>query len=259
MILGFIFYGKCMGQNFSELGKKINYSSIYRKAQKFTNIENALLAPEKVLYLKITVDEDGHNYQKFVDNHSKFINLRKLIIDNCYYQIEIHKVPDLSIFKDIEYLQVFCIPKLNLDKLSSLSNLKFLEINGCEINDFPSSILKLTNLECLNLSVNYLSRLPDNIGEMTNLKELELTNNCFDEVPKQIVGLHELLYLIMNNAEEAGQFKNGKLFCKNTVTTYPGLLIGCKKIKKVILSKVDDETQEKLKTEFPSVKFYFSK
>jgi hypothetical protein len=246
-------------QDYSFLGKSINYSDVYRKAKRFQNIDNALLIPDQVQYIDLTVDKDGLNYKKFVDNHSKFINLRKLIIDNRWYQLDIQAVPDLTVFKDLEFLQVYNLPNLNFNKLSALTNLKYLDLNACSLKSLPPSILNLKELECLNLSVNNLSVLPDNISELTNLKEIDLTNNCFAEIPKQIGLVKELLYLDINNAETAGQLINGELICNNTLTVYPTILAECKKLKKVILYKVivDKVTKDKLKAEFKNIKFTF--
>ena len=246
-------------QDYSSLGKTINYSDVYRKGKKFQNIDNALLTPDQVMYIDLTVDKEGLNYQKFVDNHAKFKNLRKLIIDNRWYQIDLKSVPDLSVFKDLEFLQVYNLSNLNFDKLSSLTNLKYLNLDACELKSVPTSIINLKQLECLILSLNYLSSLPDNIAEMTSLKEIDLTNNCFTEIPKQIGQVKELLFFDINNAEIAGQFINGKLFCKNTLTIYPTILSECKKLKKVHLYKVivDKATKDKLKAEFKNIKFTF--
>lgn len=246
-------------QDYSSLGKNINYSDIYRKAKRFQNIDKALLTPDQVFYIDLTVEKDGLNYQKFVENHAKFKNLRKLIIDNRWYQIDLKSVPDLSVFKDLEFLQVFNLSNLNLDKLSGLTNLKYLDLDACELKSIPPSIINLKQLECLILSLNYLSSLPDNIGEMTSLKEIDLTNNCFVEIPKQIGQIKELLFLDINNAETAGQFINGNFFCKNTLTIYPTILSECKKLKKVHLYKVNinKATKDKLKAEFKNIKFTF--
>ncbi len=246
-------------QDYSSLGKKINYSETYRKAKKIQNIDNALVSPDQVLYLDLIVDKVGSNYNKFIDNYSKFRNLRKLIIDNRYYQIDLQSIPDISVFKDLEFFQVLDLPNLNFEKLGDFTNLKYLELAGCELKSFPSSIINLKKLECLNLSINYLSSLPENIGEMPNLKEIDLTNNCFIEIPRQIGLVKELLYFDINNAEYVGQFINGKLFCKNTLTIYPSILSECKKLKRVELYKVDvdKETKDKLKEEFQNIKFSF--
>ncbi len=246
-------------QDYSSLGKSINYSDIYRKAKRFQNIDNALLTPDQVLYIDLTVDKDGLNYQKFVDNHAKFKNLRKLIIDNRWYQIDLKPVPDISVFKDLEFLQIFNLPNLNFDILSDLSNLKYLSLNACELKTLPSSIIKMKQLEFLDLSVNYLSALPDNISEIISLKEIDLTNNRFIEIPKQIEFVKNLLYLDINNAEGDGYLINGKALCKNTLTVYPAILSNCKNLKKVSLYKViiDKPTKEKLKAEFKTIRFTF--
>ncbi|MCD6068313.1 MAG: leucine-rich repeat-containing protein 47-like [Bacteroidetes bacterium] len=246
-------------QDYSSLGKKINYSDVCRKAKKFKSIEEALLSPGEIQYLELTVDKDGLNYQKFVDNHSKFTALRKLIIDNRWYRLKLPANPDLSVFKELEFLQVYCLPSLKFDKLNELSHLKYLDLDACELTSVPVSILGLKQLEFLNVSMNFISGLPDNIGEMTSLKEIDLTNNCFAEIPKQIAEVKGLLYLDMNNAETAPQSLDGKLSCKNTLVVYPSVLADCKKLKKVSLYKVnvDKATQKKMKAEFKGVKIKF--
>lgn len=260
LLIIFLFsFGSLFAQDYSSLGKKINYSETYRKAKRFKDVDKALRTPEQVQYLDLTVDKAGSNYQKFVDNHTKFVNLRKLIIDNRWYQIDLSSVPDLSVYKNLEFLQVYNLPDLDFDKLGSLTNLKYLDLDACGLKSLPASIIGLKQLEFLSVSVNYLSALPDNIGELPNLKEIDLTNNCFEEIPKQLALIKELLYLDINNAEGTGQFLNGELFCKNALTTYPAILSDCKKLKKVHLYKVavDKATKDKLKEEYRSIQFTF--
>ena len=136
-----------LAQDYSSLGKSIKYSETYRKAKRFQNIDKALLAPDQVQYLDLTVEKDGINYQKFLGNYSKFINLRKLIIDNRWYQIDIQYAPDLTVYNDLEFLQVYNLPILNFDKLSALINLKYLDLSGCELKILPASITNLKQLE----------------------------------------------------------------------------------------------------------------
>jgi Leucine-rich repeat (LRR) protein len=246
-------------QDYSYSGKSLSYSESYRKAKRFKTIDAALLKPEQVQYLDLTVDRDGLNYQKFIDNHYKFTQLKKLIIDNRWYQLNLQAVPDLTVFKELEFLQVLSMPNLNFDQLSSLSHLKYLDLDACGLKSLPASIIPLKQLECLILSVNYLTVLPDNINELTNLKEIDLTNNCFEEVPKQIAQLRELLYLDINNAEGDGQLLSGYLLCKNKLLAYPAVFSNCRKLKKVSLYKVsiDKATKHQLKAEFKTIKFTF--
>ena len=258
-ILILFFFNKINAQDYSFIGKKINYSDSYKKIKKVKNIDDALIAPTQVLYLSLTVDKDGLNYKKFIDNYEKFTNLKKLIIDNRWYQLNLTDVADISVFKDLEFLQVFSLPNLDFDKLGSLTNLKYLDLTGCNLKTFPASVLNLNQLEFLCVSLNYLSTLPNNISELKNLKEIDLTNNCFVEIPIQVSQLKELLYLDINNAEFAQKFNNGKLFCSNSLTVYPAFLSDNKKLIKVSLYKVnvDEKTKNKLRMDFKTIKFTF--
>lgn len=248
-----------VSQDYSMLGKKINYSEEFRKADKYKDISKALTNPAQVLSLELIVDKDGNNYKRFIYNQSKFVNLRKLIIDNRWYQLDLNAIPDLSVYKNLEFLQIYHLPKLNLEQLTGLTNLKYLGLLSCNLKALPSSIFKLKQLEFIDLTLNYLNIIPDDISQMTNLKEVDLSNNCFEEIPKQLAKVQQLMYLDMNNAEFSKQFNDGTLFCYNKITVYPEILSEFKALKKLHLFKVniDIKTKDKLKSDFKNIKFIF--
>lgn len=245
--------GFAQNQDFSALGKSIQYSDSAKNAKRFTDMEKALLTPNEVVFLELNVNGFDYNYETFIHHQYKFRNLRKLIIRNSLRYVDVEIVPNLTLFNQLEFLQIYCLSNIKLKQLSSLTKLKYLEMDGCKLKTFPPSILSLTKLEYLNLSLNFLSELPENIGEMTNLKELELTNNCFKEVPKQITQITELLYFNMNNADYKSEFTNNRWTCFNSIETFPQLLFECKKLKRVYLCKVNPEIKKKLKAELKSV------
>jgi hypothetical protein len=248
-----------LGQDYSTLGKKLGYSDEYRKAEKHRDINKALQNPEQILFLELIVDKEGKNYKIFIDNQSKFTNLRKLIIDNRWYQLDLHATPDLSNYKNLEFLQIYTLPKLNFDQLEELTNLKYLALINCNLKYLPASVLRLQQLEVLDLTLNYLNTIPDSIYQITSLKELDLTNNCFKEIPAQLATLTQLSYLELDNAELSEKDKDDYSYCYNQIAAYPAILAEFKSLKTLHLYKVNinDEMRERLKSDFKNIKFTF--
>lgn len=255
----FLFPFFVQGQDWSSIGKKINYSETYKKAKKFRNIDKALENPSAVYSLEILADKESGNYQKFYDNCEKFKNLRKLIIDNRWQQLDLKLVPDLSVFSQLEFLQVYDFKNASFAGIEKLDSLKYLAIVGCRLTAFPNEILQLKRLELLDLSINNLSSLPDSINQLSGLKELDLTNNCFTGVPEQISGLKQLIYFDMNNAETADKYFDGTPFCKNSVTEFQGFLKETPSLKEVSFYKlnISAELKAQFRKEYPDVKFGF--
>ncbi|MFN6037702.1 MAG: hypothetical protein ACK452_04490, partial [Bacteroidota bacterium] len=110
-------------QDYSWLGKKLEYSDTLRLCDIYKNMKEAMVAPEKVEYLHLIVEKSGNNYKTFTENISKFSNLRKLVVINS--------------------------PGLNLDLPSglwSLYKLEYLMLDGFW-NESISGIEKLQNLK----------------------------------------------------------------------------------------------------------------
>lgn len=97
-----------------------------------------------------------------------------------------------------------------------------LSLYKCELNFFPSEILRLkalkhlalrrnnittlmkeigllSNLEYLNLRINKLKKLPASIGLLSNLQHLNLSSNALMELPKSIGKLMMLKELNLSN------------------------------------------------------------
>ncbi len=245
-------------QDYSWLGKKINYSDTLRLADIYKNMKEALVAPEKVEYLHLVVDKHGDNYKSFVENVGKFVNLRKLvIINNPGLALDLPK--ELWNRRKMEYLMLDGFWDEPLDGLENLQNLKFLSLDGFALKKFPDQVLKLKNLVVLDLSMNMISELPEGIATLTNLRELELTNNCFTEVPEQLALLPELQYFIMNNADFGGPIGPGMSgVCLNSFTKFPEVFSSMKKMKHASIfyhEHVNTEMKKKVKETFKWIKF----
>ena len=79
-----------------------------------------------------------------------------------------------------------------IEKLSQLESLSW----SCNIDELPSSIIKLNNLKDLDLSDNNFETLPDFVCQMDNLESLWLCNNKLKSLPQNI---SEMVNLKDNN------------------------------------------------------------
>lgn len=244
------------GQDYSHIGKKIEFSTELKNAKKFKDIDLALTTPDQVIYLELWGSKDASNIKCFFENIDKFKNLRRLHLIN-YYGAPMNISEKLWTQTNLEYLVIGNCQDFSMDGIINLKSLKYLSLYGCGFNEFPLEILSLTNLEFLDLSCNFLSYLPANIGELKNLKELELTNNCFNKVPEEIVKLEALQYLTFNNADQGTIFVNGKTVCDNSVTEVPTFFNEMKNLMEVSFFKVqiDDQMMNKIKSTCPKIKF----
>jgi internalin A len=84
--------------------------------------------------------------------------------------------------------QLFTLPS----SISTLTNLKVLDLSDNQLSTLPLSISTLTNLKVLILWHNQLSTLPSSISTLTNLKELDLAVNQLSTLPSSISALTNL-------------------------------------------------------------------
>lgn len=86
----------------------------------------------------------------------------------------------------------------NDDKILQLQNLRWLELEYCQISHLPLPICELTRLEALDLGGNPLARLPREIGQLRELRCLTIGQShdaCLAEIPDTFGELQALHYL----------------------------------------------------------------
>lgn len=113
------------------------------------------------------------------------------------------------------------IDHVTMVAISSLPDLKVLDLKGCGLKEIPKNFLHTPKfLEVLDLSDNSLEVVPDALAETTNLKHLSLNNNLirfiahnsgdyngFPVMPK----LEEVHLCFMDNLEEILEHSMGGL------------------------------------------------
>lgn len=72
-----------------------------------------------------------------------------------------------------------------------------MDLNECELTEFPSEIIEMTYLTVLSLQGTQLTKIPDSIEKLKSLEELYLGDNNLTKVPDSIGNLTnlEVLYL----------------------------------------------------------------
>lgn len=257
LLTSFLLCLQSYSQDWSSIGKKINFSDSLKSAKKFTNIQKALEAPEEVIYLDIYCGKDVSNVELFLNEIPKFTNLRKLVLMNREGPV-VTLPSTIWTLEKLEYLDLFNFPDSDIKGISKLKELKYLNLDGFGLDSIPAELRKLEKIEFLNLSCNDLNSLPADMGGLKSLIELELSNNCFTEVPSQITQFEKLSFLTMNNPEQGAKLANGNAVCNNEIKVFPAIFADMKNLKKVSLffkMKIDPELKKKIKATYPKIKF----
>jgi len=195
----------------------ITRSTAQQQDTLYSDINDALKNPEKVVYLSLDCDENDDSL--FYDNISKFKNLEVFSISNS-------KRKDLSVkisaLKNLQRLYITSCTNINFQKLfnqlTGLSSLKTLSINDCELKECPREIQKLKSLQSLiitdndefdtellvklvsklpklqklALPINQITDLPENIATLKQIEVLDLSNNWLTELPNEISEMKSL-------------------------------------------------------------------
>lgn len=125
--------------------------------------------------------------------------------------------------------------------ISSLMQLRELQLNGNSITEIPAAIRRLTNLQLLDVSNNFLSSLPEEIGDLAALTSLNAMGNSLKELPHSIGKLTALRRLgLKDNRLETLPSSLGKLLelhelflTNNCLESLPEEIEGCRSLVKL--------------------------
>ncbi|WVQ98890.1 hypothetical protein IAU59_006021 [Kwoniella sp. CBS 9459] len=79
-----------------------------------------------------------------------------------------------------------------VDSFGRLSRLRYLNLKGNYLTQFPPALTEMTALEILDLSKNRITSFPEEPGRLTQLKVLSLTNNKIYTLPGYLVDFASL-------------------------------------------------------------------
>lgn len=130
----------------------------------YTNLEEALKNPEKVIKLELRRSK----LRSFPMDILKFTNLQ-------YLDLSKNSIKELPI------------------EIGQLKNLQYFAISKNDLEEFPPQIGDLTNLYYLNANQNELTSIPPAIGKLVKLKNLDLWSNNIDKFPEELKNLKSLL------------------------------------------------------------------
>jgi len=139
----------------------------------------------------------SHNFLKTLpEQASQLVELRKLIINDN----KLVSFPDLSTISDLRWLELGN-NKLRqfLPSLCNLKNVIVLNLFANGVETVPPEIGQLTCLQKLYLSYNKIKKLPDNLSDLRQLSTLFLGGNKFDDIPEIVFKLGGLKELCMSN------------------------------------------------------------
>lgn len=126
---------------------------------------------------------------------------------------------------DLSFIKMTQAPK----ELASLKSLRDLYLGSCAINTFPEYLAELPSLRYINLDRNNLTKLPSKLPPA--LKWLRLNENKLTALPNEIDALTQLQRIYLRN---------------NRLTTLPETLSACTEIEDINLANND-------LSEFPKV------
>lgn len=189
----------------------------YAQSDTCYSILEGLKAPEKVVLLKVTNDNE------MLDSLLRFVNLEFLQLDNFLSQEAPSSVASVTWLRKLEISnsKFISLPKsyaslVNLEEviflndpdldlkesvsvLSNASNLKSLKIEGINLDKFPMQITQFTHLQNLSLRNDHLNSLPIELAVLKELRTLDLGQNDFDSIPKFLSEFPELQTLYLDN------------------------------------------------------------
>ncbi|KAJ3701944.1 hypothetical protein LUZ61_005649 [Rhynchospora tenuis] len=171
-------------------------------------------------YLSLSSDFDKqyerdilHNVPNFVAQISpEFIfscyNLRYLILDFCWYHMELEGIGNLI---NLEFLQLFSHSLKLPESLGLLKKLRVLEIHkdkryhkGYSTNSshdpyllLPECIGNLLELHRIVITGFKVQKLPESLCKLTNLKELTILGCILKELPENFGNLTSLQFLFL--------------------------------------------------------------
>jgi len=158
------------------------------------------------------------NYQEFLElSRNRPDTITSLRLWNCGFK----KLPkEISLFKNLTDLDLESndLSNADLSLLSSLTKMKTISFQNCNLTKFPTVVFSFKQLTRLNIWNNGIKELPSQLFQMTSLKELEIGANDYSELPAEIGNLKNLEMLSV---------------ASTSVRTFPKTILQLTKLKEI--------------------------
>jgi hypothetical protein len=109
---------------------------------------------------------------------------------HCFRHLHIHNDEELK--NSLIGLNDF----YNCQNIDIINSIKYINLDCCNLFEFPNELFKFSNLEILSLNFNSLSKLPEEIENFHSLVELYLLDNKINSLPKslnRLISLNKIL------------------------------------------------------------------
>lgn len=176
---------------------------------------------------KLTEIEDPLAIRVFKEEIAKRIGESPSLLRNLYM---------MGLF---EFLTLEEIKNVTLDQ-------EFLNLQSCDLQEFPSFIFSLKNLNSLLLDYNKICEIPDDIANVKRLKLFSISDNKIKEISISLSYLYNLEFLDLSNnsISHINFLKNKRIFPSlkklnlslNRLTEFSSELVGLKNLKELDLS-----------------------
>lgn len=151
------------------------------------------LKEEIASFAKWTID-------KKVDWGDEWIEPRKFYLKDFRSKLRSHKAGAINYLVDLKLSRFpdFGIISIGLEQLErnfrakNFHIIKYINLDTCNLLEFPDQILSFTNLRTLSLEHNMLKEVPDSINRLKNLTALYLNGNNLNNIPDSIGDLKNL-------------------------------------------------------------------
>ncbi|KAL6605572.1 L domain-like protein [Neocallimastix sp. 'constans'] len=153
---------------------------------------------------------------ELIEYPSNIPSLNSLTLHTKLTQKQFNDITSLTNLKELDLDRgYYNSSPLNLDKLKNLKNLEVLLLaNSYNLSEFPESIYSLTHLKNLTLTNSEITSFPKKLTKLTDLRYINFSSNKLKEVPDSIGSLENLdtLILYMNDISKVSEKLNN---CKN--------------------------------------------
>ncbi|KKM64862.1 hypothetical protein LCGC14_1497090 [marine sediment metagenome] len=140
------------------------------------------------------------NIDKKVNWGEEWVKARKFYLEDLRKKLKLHRAGMTGYLIDLKFSKFpeFGLISVGLEQLKinfearKFAAIEHINLDTCELLEFPDQILSFSNLKTLSLEHNKLNNIPDSINKLENLNALYLNGNNLNDIPDSIGDLKNL-------------------------------------------------------------------